>query len=207
MMFNYWLFLIPLITALTGWLCIRLPFLILFRPARPLRILGFRIQGIIPANQEVIARQAGLFAAARMPFDALEAKINDPENFERVKPVIEVHIDDFLRNKLKEQMPMIAMFIGDKTITQLKTVFIQEIANLFPQVIGQFAGNLKTEFDVGALVARAIRDVDLTDLEQRLKEQAQRPLYLASMAGLLIGLVAGIVQMIIIWLAGTQSIP
>jgi hypothetical protein len=33
------------------------------------------------------------------------------------------------------------MFIGDKTVAQLKSVFLEELASIFPQLIGQFAQN------------------------------------------------------------------
>jgi hypothetical protein len=49
----------------------------------------------------------------------------------------------FLRIKLKDEMPMLSMFIGDKTITSLKKFFMQEIEILFPQVMKQFAANLE----------------------------------------------------------------
>ncbi|NBR56326.1 MAG: hypothetical protein EBU05_04620 [Chitinophagia bacterium] len=35
------------------------------------------------------------------------------------------------------------MFIGDKTVAQLKSVFLEELASIFPQLIGQFAQNAK----------------------------------------------------------------
>jgi uncharacterized membrane protein YheB (UPF0754 family) len=35
------------------------------------------------------------------------------------------------------------MFIGDKTVAQLKSVFLEELASIFPQIIGQFAQNAK----------------------------------------------------------------
>jgi hypothetical protein len=35
------------------------------------------------------------------------------------------------------------MFIGDKTVAQLKSVFLEELASIFPQLIGQFAQNTK----------------------------------------------------------------
>ena len=61
----------------------------------------------------------------------LKEKVTDPENLNKLKPEIETHIDSFLREKLKETFPMLSMFIGDKTINQLKSCFFTGIGNPF----------------------------------------------------------------------------
>ena len=38
---------------------------------------------------------------------------------------------------------MIAMFIGDKTIQQLKEVFIEELQNMFPDLLQAFGKNIQ----------------------------------------------------------------
>ena len=54
-------------------------------------------------------------------------------------------LDDFFRHKLSVKLPMISMFIGDKTIEELKGVFMEELAILFPVLITQFSANLNKE--------------------------------------------------------------
>jgi hypothetical protein len=39
-------------------------------------------------------------------------------------------------------MPMIGMFIGEKTINELKAVFITELESLFPVIMKSYLGNL-----------------------------------------------------------------
>ena len=148
-------------------------FVALFRyfllyPQKPVRFLGFRIQGAIPAGRSAISK--GIASAAARQFAAMEGLENQlvkPENFDRLKPVIENHMDDFLRNGLKEQMPMISMFIGEKTVNSLKTIFISEIEKLFPRVIGQYAGNLQKDLPIEKMIREkldSIPDQQLTDL-------------------------------------------
>ena len=204
-MFNYWFLLIPLLTAIAGMICVRLPFLLLFWPMKPFSIFGKKVQGVVPAMQADLATQAGVIASRQLPLDALENKISDPSNFDKIRPMIEVHIDDFLRNKLKEQMPMISMFIGDKTIVSLKTVFINEIADLFPKIMGQFAGNLKSEFDVSRLVSEKVRQLDLPHLKEAFEAKTKRPLRMLAGLGFGIGLLIGLLQLLVIYLAAGQS--
>jgi hypothetical protein len=68
---------------------------------------------------------------------------NDP--FESMKPVINDKLDAFFRHKLSAKLPMISMFIGDKTIEELKEVFMEELALLFPLLINEFSAHLNKD--------------------------------------------------------------
>lgn len=168
----------------------------------PLQIMGLTIQGIFPKYKQQIAFNIGQIAAKEFSnFAGLEQKISDPRNMEKIKPLIETHIDDFLRNKLKEQMPMIGMFIGDKTINTLKVVFMQEIEALFPQVMQQFAGNLKSDLDIEQMVVSKISAISAEKLESFLYKDLAGEFRMASALGAIIGLLIGLIQLAVILLA------
>lgn len=38
------------------------------------------------------------------------------------------------------------MFIGDKTVTQLKSIFLDELQFIFPEVLNSFLNNAKDDF-------------------------------------------------------------
>ena len=56
---NFTFLLIPMISALIGWLTNRVAIRMLFRPKKPLRILGLKIQGLVPARQKEMAQKFG----------------------------------------------------------------------------------------------------------------------------------------------------
>ena len=199
---NYWLLSIPLLSAFIGWVTIKLAVKLLFKPYNPVSFLGFKIEGLFPARKKDIAIAASKYATAQFAggLDGLEQKISDPKNFESVKPLIEDHMDDFLRNRLKEQMPMISMFIGDKTISSLKTIFIQEIESLFPQVMLQFSGTLKRQFNIEDLVREKINAISPENLHTLVYSQLTKPLRSTSMLGAGIGFLIGLIQLAIILL-------
>ena len=60
------------------------------------------------------------------------------------------------------------MFIGDKTINSLKTVFLQELENLFPKVMGQFAGNLRSELNIEKMVTDKLAAIPDDELETKM---------------------------------------
>ena len=68
---------------------------------------------------------------------------NDP--FEALQPMMNEKLDDFFRHKLSSKLPMISMFIGDKTIEELKAVFMEELALLFPLLITEFSLHLNND--------------------------------------------------------------
>ena len=199
---NYWHLLIPLLTAASGWLTIQIILWRLFRPFKPRRILGFSLQGILPAKQDQIAVKAGQIAADEFSsFADIEKKLSDPGNMDKIRPLIETHIDDFLRIKLKDQMPMISMFIGDKTINTLKTVFMKEIEDLFPQVMQQFAGELKNDLNIEQMVVLKIKNIPPEKIESLLHQNLAKEFRLVSAASVVIGLLIGLLQLVIIALA------
>ena len=62
-------------------------------------------------------------------------------------------------------MPVISMFIGDKTIQKMKSAFMQEIETLFPKVMKQYAVNLKDELDIESIVTAKVAAFSSDKLE------------------------------------------
>ncbi len=199
---NYWLLIIiPLGAAFTGWISIRILLKFLFHPREPKNIFGFRFQGVFPKRQQQIAESIGKQASAGfLSFDGIEQKISDPANLEKILPVVENHIDDFLRNRLGKEMPMISMFIGDKTISKLKEAFMKEIAAMFPQVMKEYASNLKRDLDIGQLVTKKIAEQQGEKLEKMLWQQFSREFRLAGIVAAAIGFLVGLLQVVLLQL-------
>ena len=73
---NYWLILIPLLTAFTGWAVIRFFLKLLFRPLHPKKLFAYTWQGILPRQKFSIADKIGKYVATEFfSFDAIEQKI------------------------------------------------------------------------------------------------------------------------------------
>ena len=116
-------------------------------------------------------------------------------------PIIESHLDEFLRNKLKKEMPIVGAFIGEKTITSLKKIFVAELEQLFPQIIGGFVSNLVTDLDLEQLIVRKLGEVPIRNVELAFRKNFATQLKIAMGIGALIGLLIGILTMLIIYLA------
>jgi uncharacterized membrane protein YheB (UPF0754 family) len=187
-----------LLSAFTGWFVIWVTIKILFRPHKPVAVAGFTFQGILPANQQMIAEKIGNMVSTELfSLDALQQKITDPENFNKLKPEIEKHIDSFLRERLKETFPMISMLIGDKTINQLKTAFLTELETLFPVLMKSYVSNLEKELDIEKEVTDKIAGFSISKTEELIYKSAGRQLYKVQLLGAAIGFLTGMLHIFI----------
>jgi len=187
-----------LLSCFTGWFVIWIIIKLLFRPHKPISIAGFKIQGIIPANQHNIAEKIGRLVSTELfSFAALHEKVADPENFNKLKPEIETHNDSFLRVRLKDTFPMLSMLIGDKTINQLKTAFLLELETLFPVLMKSYITTLEKDIDIEKQVSEKIASFSISKTEDLIYRSANKQLIKVQLTGAFIGLLTGLVHIFI----------
>ena len=195
---NYILFFIPLISAFIGWFTNWIAIKMLFHPREPKKILGITFHGIFPKRQKQFAEKLGkLVSEELLSFEDIEEKITNPENVKKLLPLMEVHIDNFLRNKLSAQMPMIGMFIGDKTINQLKIVFMNELEILFPTIMKNYVSNLQSELDLEKIIVTKVSAFSSDKLEQILNAIMSREFRFVEIIGAVLGFIIGLLQVLI----------
>ena len=198
---DYRLFVIPILSAFTGWLVIWMLLKLLFHPKQAWKIAGFTIQGILPGQQQKLAQTLGKLASTELASADLPQKIAGPDSFQKLAPHIEAHIDNFLRNKLTAEMPMIAVLIGDKTITQLKAVFLKELESMFPLIMENYINNLLAGQELENMVAKKLSELSTGKLEKLLKGSLAKQLLMAKMMGAFVGLSIGLAGVLILsWL-------
>jgi uncharacterized membrane protein YheB (UPF0754 family) len=196
---NWWSFIVlPLISAFIGWVTNWVAIKMLFHPKNPVRVLGITFHGIFPKRQQVFAQKLGaLVSNELLSFSDIEAKITSPENLKKIMPVVEVHIDEFLRNKLKEAFPMIGMFIGEKTINQLKTIFMNELESIFPVLMKNYMINLQQELDLEKIVVEKVSNFSSDKLESILYQIMSKEFRFVEIIGGVLGLLIGVMQVLI----------
>jgi uncharacterized membrane protein YheB (UPF0754 family) len=112
-------------------------------------------------------------------------------------PQIDAHIDHFLRVKLADQMPVISMFIGDKTIQQMKSVFMKELTELFPGIMKSYMSNLKRDLDLEKIVIEKVKGFSTDKLEQILNDIMSKEFRFIEILGGILGFLIGIIQVIL----------
>ncbi len=196
------IYLIPFISAFIGWFTNWIAIKMLFHPKEPKKILGITFHGIFPKRQKQFAEKLGkLVSNELLSFKDIEEKISNPANIGKLMPFVESHIDHFLRVKLAEQMPVISMFIGDKTINQLKEVFITELTELFPVIMKNYMNNLQEDLDLEKIVTQKVAGFSSDKLEQILNDIMAKEFRFVEIIGGILGFLIGLLQVLLTLLA------
>ena len=189
------LIILPLIAAFLGWLGVRLALHLLFQPRQPKSYFGFTIQGFLPKNRPQLAAGLGKKAAEMLEMSNIVAKAKDPALIASLMPGIERHIDGFLQQRLKEKIPVLAMFLSDSVLNTIRTSLLEEIEGLLPHVVSQFADGLSSTLDVGQLVTQKLTAIPVEQLEDTIRKAMSREIRLLERAGATLGFLIGIIQL------------
>ena len=193
--------LIPLISAFIGWFTNWIAIKMLFHPKEPKKILGITFHGIFPKRQRSFAEKLGkMISAEFLSYEDIEEKIAHPQNLQKLMPLIEVHVDNFLRDKLSDEMPFLSLFIGEKTRRSLKNVFMRELEVLFPQIMTSYARHLEEELDLEKIVTDKVSAFSSDKLEGILYQIMSKEFRFVELLGGVIGFIIGILQVLISWL-------
>ena len=167
----------------------------LFHPRNPVNILGITIQGIFPKRQAQFAQKLGaLVATELLHFDEIAERLKDPEQLQALNPTIESHIDAFLRVRLKEKIPVVAMFIGDNTIGKLKEGMMDEINVLLPEIISQYAHGIGERIDIEKMVTEKVANFSSDKLENILQAIMKKEFRFVEILGGVVGFLIGLLQ-------------
>jgi uncharacterized membrane protein YheB (UPF0754 family) len=184
---NGWWLLIPALTAFTGWITIRLA-------------VSLFLKRVFPQQREQwTAQLAKKVSTEFISFDAIGQKITNPENIQKIMPQVEVHVDDFLRKGLPKAFPIISSFIGERTIGQLKEIFLKELETIFPTVMQSYIGNLEQELNLEQLIRDKVNSYSSEDIETAVYQAIGADLNKAAGLAALLGLLIGLVQLAIVW--------
>jgi uncharacterized membrane protein YheB (UPF0754 family) len=173
--------------------------MVLFVSAAAGWIIALVIQKIIMNRLPLLLKNAGSAIRPELfPLNDIRSKIYDTNSVQNIMPLIEAHIDEFLRHKLGKAMPMIGMFIGDKTIAQLKSVFIQELEELFPVIMDKYADDLFQKLDIHSIIREKLAAVPVAELNVMIRTSMGKELSMIPIAGLIAGALIGLLQVFVL---------
>jgi len=191
----------PFFSAAFAWFLSWMAIFLLTHPVKPVKILWFNLQGYLISNHVAIAERVGEAVASEISFPNLNNKIVSTGAIEQLLPVIDQHIDYFLRVKLKKSMPVVGMLIGDRTIGQLKEIFIEEVQLLFPSIIENYLSGMQHEVDIKMLVANKIAGIPPEKFTHIFTEAFSREIRSIKLCALLFGFAVGLFQFLLTWVA------
>ena len=163
--------LLPLLVACFGWLISWGFIKIIFFPHQSIRLAERQWQSLF-------SKKAGQISIGQ-----ILPELTQGDSFQKLLPFIDAKLDEFFKERLVQKMPVISMFIGDKTITQLKEVFLEELAQIFPDLLSEFTQSSANTFLLN-LEARWSKKI-----EQYLLKASQKIRIMAFCLGFIWGLI------------------
>ena len=180
---SWWLMITPLIGALAGWIAASM-------------LIQWILNRELPRRQQQVAAWAGNMSQLLLPMDEIKQRLVHPDNVQKIMPHAEVHIDEFLRHKLVKSMPVVGMFVGDKTIQQLKGLFMAELEQLFPVIMQNYMGTLEKDLAIGDMVSQKISAIPVTVIQNTIKTSLKKELRYFTAGAALLGLFIGLLQLL-----------
>lgn len=193
------LYLLPFIGALTGWVTNWIAVKMLFHPKEPKNFGLFKIQGVFPKRQKVMAEKLGNIVANELfSIDDVVAKMKNADNTE-VLGFVESKIDDFINIKLQASMPMLSMLLNADLKAKIKNTLMTEIEEVIPGVIESYANKLKTEVDVKAIVKEKVTNFSSDKLEEILVSIMKKEFKFIELLGGVLGFIIGLIQLALVY--------
>ncbi len=192
------IYLLPFIAGFIGWFTNWIAIKMLFHPRLPVKFLGMTIQGIFPKRQAQFAEKLGqLVSKELISLDEIALKINQPSTIQKALPFIEEHIDGFIKTKLKEEMPLLSMFVNDKSLDNIKKGMVSEIETIFPQIMTKMTNGLKEELNIENLVTEKVKGFSSDKLEDILNAIMSKEFRFVEIIGAVLGFLIGIIQILL----------
>jgi uncharacterized membrane protein YheB (UPF0754 family) len=182
--------------AAIGWFTNFVAVKMLFKPLKPIKILGIEVQGLIPKRKYEIAKSVGeIVEKELLSFNELWDKLLTEENRKfllsnldlKVKGVTENKLPSFLPKAIKE---MISNYIGD-IINREVEVFLNFPSNEVVEIISK-------KLKISEIVEEKIKSFKLEKLEEVVIKIAHSELYMIEIMGGVLGFFIGVLQAIVI---------
>lgn len=184
--------------AVFGWLTASILIRFLFRPSLPKKIAGFSVTGMFPAM--VYKHSSRLADGIALQVKAFTAT-KEQAILQQTRPMIEGHVDDFLKVKLKASFPLLHQFMGEKTFSRFKESFMEEVERLLPQVWKLGTNTLMDEANLRNMIKEKLEQVNWDKVEQEFVRTSARQIRIFKIKAACWGALIGCCQVGILYLS------
>ncbi len=157
------------------------------------------MQGFIPKNIDAWALAAGEYAAAHiLNIAAMKESLLKEEKLKHIHALLDEKVDDFLRNKLKEKIPVFSMFITEGMISKMKEVLVGELQLMVPSLIEQIASGVEEQYNIKRMISDKVNAVSIPEMQNLFLRYAGKSITTLKMVVAVIGFALGIAEVLIV---------
>ncbi|MBX7245288.1 MAG: DUF445 family protein [Candidatus Sumerlaeaceae bacterium] len=192
----YWT--LPIVGGLNGWFTTFLAIRMLFRPRKPVRILGFSYLAPLPKRQLEIAGRIGhIVETELLNYRDLRQQVVTPEFLGQIQEAIGSKIGDMLAERRKQLPRLVQKLVTDDLLEGVRKAFSNEIAGHLPELVDRMFDLLSENVSIQRLVAEKVAAFELEKLEEVVFSLAARELRLIELFCGALGFCIGVLQMML----------
>lgn len=191
---SLYLFAVPIIGALIGWITNRLAIRMLFYPRTPRTFVGLRWQGLIPRRHAEIADKAADIVA-----DELIGRHGLRQEIDRID--IEPPLNDAITHLVWERLaprlrsfPVFGRMVNDKFVAQLHVLASEELRRELPNLRSRIGTLAEQHLDLRKMVYDRVLAFELEKLEKLVWDLAGREFRQIEWLGAVLGFLIGLLQ-------------
>jgi len=181
----------------TNWIAVKM----IFRPIRPVNVLGIKVQGLVGRRQRDLAESIGRVVGKHLLShdDVVEAftKID----FEKILGQV---LESGLGPKIAQLrgLPLIGGFLTPERIDDIKQSLVRGILERREVILEHLEDAVENGLDVAAIVTRKVADFSVEKVESIILEVARRELRAIEVLGGVLGVLIGVGQVGLLWWLG-----
>lgn len=196
----------PFITAAIGWLTNWLAIQMLFHPRKPMRLLFWKWQGLIPKRQQQLARES----AEIIEREILQQHmiLNEIKKIE-LGPHLESAAHKLVWERVGPELrsiPLLGGFINDSTLAKFEVMAAAGIKDEAGPLIEKVATEFENSVDLKQMIEDNIAAFDLERLEAIVNQVAKREFRTIERLGAALGFVIGCIQVALFYATGAVSL-
>lgn len=192
---------IPLLGGVIGWVTNWIAVKMIFRPIKPRRFLGIRVQGLIGRRQKDLARSVGEVVGDHLV-----------QHDDIIKGFRNVDLDAMLTEVLERGMapkieelrnlPLIGGFLTPERIKDLRAGIVKQVMKQQDVIFEKLEEAVEKGLDVQELVEKKVAAFPVQKLESIVLKVARRELRAIEWLGGVLGVLIGVLQVLLIgWFA------
>jgi uncharacterized membrane protein YheB (UPF0754 family) len=192
---------LPFVAAFVGWGTNTIAVRMLFRPRRPINILGFKLQGLVPQRQKELAEKiADTVEQNLISHRDIQSALQNPETAAQIETLIERQIDIFLTEKLA-MLPMLGMFLQGDIGSQIKSLLVSQFKMSIPSLLDSLMEKVEEHVSFREIVRTKVESFDLEQLEGIIYAISARELKTIEVLGGVLGFLVGLCQLGLVFLS------
>lgn len=180
--------------ALIGYITNVVAVKLLFHPKKPVKILFFSFQGLIPARFNLLAERVAEVVEEYISDEMIEESIRDALKAGAVRRALAATIDDAIRSAVISRAPFLAPFIDTRKISEPIAAAIESMIVTRRDFVEAFAKNLTREMNLKERIRKVIMSTDPDTIEYLFRRMAGKELRFIELSGALLGGLIGLVQ-------------